>query len=308
MSLSSTAWLITGASSGLGLAFALAALRAGHDVIGTTRNAQKAAGQHPEYAKLGGHWLETDVSAPLSQKAIENVITEYESHHSNPLAVRWIVISNAGGLLSGVVEDMSEQQITAHLQTTWFGTIRVLKAMIPTLRRNGKGVIMFMSSGYAITPPPGAMIYGAAKRAGEAVFEAYAGLLAPFGIKSVILQTGFMRTNVAIASELSDGGVNEAYSDVIGAWNGFVDVVKENQGLMIGDPAKAAERVLETVENKGMGKDMLESGTKDEKGEGKVLRVLLGKDIIDIWQSKMKESSDVFEAMGEIGASVGFAD
>ena len=57
-----------------------------------------------------------------------------------------------------------------------------------------------------------------------------------------------------------------------------------------------------------MGKDRLESGTKDEKGEGKLLRVLLGKDILDIWQSKMNETRDVFEAMREIGASVGFAD
>jgi short-subunit dehydrogenase len=90
-------FFITGASSGLGLAIALEALQLGHKVIGTARNTGKANVQHPEYAQLGGEWLQLDLTDPNARE-----ITRLKVEEKNVD----ILVNNAGYGIYGALEDM----------------------------------------------------------------------------------------------------------------------------------------------------------------------------------------------------------
>lgn len=90
-------FLITGASSGLGLEIALEALRNGHQVIGTARNISKAAYQYPELTQAGGQWLQLDLVAPDTQHVVQEAV-EREGVD--------ILVSNAGYGIYGALEDM----------------------------------------------------------------------------------------------------------------------------------------------------------------------------------------------------------
>lgn len=94
-------WLITGASQGLGLSLALSALRTGHKVLATARQLEKTRTQHPEVEKLGGIWVELDVSQSDTQARVDAAIRE---HGGGKLDV---VVNNAGYNLVGTVEDLT---------------------------------------------------------------------------------------------------------------------------------------------------------------------------------------------------------
>jgi NAD(P)-dependent dehydrogenase (short-subunit alcohol dehydrogenase family) len=90
-------FLITGASSGLGLAIALEALHDGHEVVGTARNVSKAAREHPEFTEAGGFWMQLDLTAADAQPAVKKAIGEYDVD---------ILVNNAGNGIYGTLEDM----------------------------------------------------------------------------------------------------------------------------------------------------------------------------------------------------------
>jgi short-subunit dehydrogenase len=89
-------FLVTGASSGLGLQISLQALKAGHKVIGTARNVEKATQDQPEFERLGGVWQKLDVTDPNTQSIVDNVV---RSKGVN------VLINNAGYGLLGSLED-----------------------------------------------------------------------------------------------------------------------------------------------------------------------------------------------------------
>ena len=85
--MSTYTFLVTGASSGLGLNIALAALQAGHAVVATARNVQKAKSSNPVIEEKGGHWLELDVTSPDTQSIVEKTVKEHDID---------VVVNNAG--------------------------------------------------------------------------------------------------------------------------------------------------------------------------------------------------------------------
>jgi NAD(P)-dependent dehydrogenase (short-subunit alcohol dehydrogenase family) len=91
-------WLITGASSGLGLAMTLAALNAGHKVVAGARDPEKAAETYPEVEKLGGKWLKLDVTKTDTAETVAKA-SEAEGGFD-------VVVNNAGFLQSGTIEDL----------------------------------------------------------------------------------------------------------------------------------------------------------------------------------------------------------
>lgn len=91
-------WLITGCSSGLGLSLTLAALKAGHQVIATSRNPAKTPALVLQVKSLGGHWKTLDVSDPNSGNLLEEVIKEFGRID--------VLVNNAGVALIGAFEDI----------------------------------------------------------------------------------------------------------------------------------------------------------------------------------------------------------
>lgn len=297
-------FLITGASSGLGLCLALCALRCGHRVIGTARNPSVAASNHPDFEKLGGQWLKLDVSTAACQQLVEEAMTSQQTRHSQNSnePMEWIIINNAGYALQGTIEDNTESQLEHHLQTVMYGTIRVLKAAIPFLRKNKCGMIITMSSILGFAPMAECQIYSATKFAVEAITESYASLLAPLGIKCVILEPGTFRTGLAVASvgpKVED--VPEEYRERYGRWAGFIEAAA-NAPVVKGDPDKYAARILEIIESRGLGEGVLEKGTEG----GKVLRVLGGPDAWAMAGVRLKELNENYATMEGIALSTDF--
>ena len=95
----SKTWLVTGANSGLGLAITLAALGAGHNVIATARDVERARQEAPQVEKLGGKWLKLDVTDEQTQVVVERAIQELGGGKLD------VVVNNAGYTVVGAIED-----------------------------------------------------------------------------------------------------------------------------------------------------------------------------------------------------------
>ena len=93
----SKVWLVTGASSGLGLAISVSALGAGHKVLACARTPEKAAKDHPEVESLGGKWLRLDVTSADVQQIVQTAVEE-EGRID-------VLVNNAGYAAIGSLED-----------------------------------------------------------------------------------------------------------------------------------------------------------------------------------------------------------
>ncbi|KAL7918426.1 hypothetical protein ACQKWADRAFT_316567 [Trichoderma austrokoningii] len=292
-------WFITGASSGLGLNMALSALRAGHRVIGTGRNIEKAAAEHPEFAKLGGQWLQLDVSQPGVEQTVRDMVKLEEQRFSTGTEPpHWVAVNNAGATLIGAVEDMSDNQIQQYLQANVFGFIRIWKALLPTLRRNRTGTLVSISSIYGFVPKSEHMLYSAVKATTESLTESYAALLEPFGIKTMIVEPGGFRTPFAGNNLKSDGGISADYESKIQAWLGLLDAAISDNTMLTGDPIKFGDRVVDAVEGQGLFK-----GIWAAHDRSKVLRVLLGTDCYGLFKEKLEELQQGYATMAEVAKS-----
>ncbi|RSL55869.1 hypothetical protein CEP54_009117 [Fusarium duplospermum] len=290
-------WFITGASSGLGLEMALSALRAGHRVIGTGRNAQKAALDNPEFEQLGGEWLQLDVSDPNAEEVVKQAVAREERLNQQE-PTHWVLVNNAGNTLLGTVEDMSDEQISQYLQTNMFGFIRIWRALIPSMRRHRTGTLISISSIWGFVSKPEHMMYSAAKLTVESLTESYAQLLAPFGIRAMLIEPGGFRTRFPGNHLKPDGGVTEDYRDKMEEWNGIIDAATGDPNMVNGDPKLFGLRVVDAVEERG-----LFEGIWAENGTDKVLRVQLGSDCYGPYGERLEQLNQGYARMARIANS-----
>ncbi|SDM19999.1 NADP-dependent 3-hydroxy acid dehydrogenase YdfG [Nonomuraea maritima] len=225
-------WFITGASRGLGRAFTEAALAAGDRVVAAARNVEplaELARQYPDALVR----LPLDVSDRASVfDGVERAVAAFGRLD--------IVLNNAGGLLLGMVEEATEEQLRAHLDVNFFGAVWVTQAVVPHLRAQGSGHIlqvtsMGASSGFAATG-----MYAAGKAALNAVSEALAMEVEPFGIKVTILQMGGYDTGlftVGTTMTEPDPGYAELRAKLAEMWG-------DDAGP---DPSTAVPAVMELV-------------------------------------------------------------
>ncbi|KAL6862208.1 NAD(P)-binding protein [Trichoderma novae-zelandiae] len=292
-------WFITGASSGLGLNMALSALRAGHRVIGTGRNIEKASSSHPEFAQLGGEWLQLDVAQPSAEQTIRQLVAKEEQRLGNDKgSAHWVVVNNAGNTLIGAVEDMSEGQIQEYLQANLFGFIRVWKALLPTLRRNRTGTLISISSIWGFVPKPEQMIYSAAKATTESLTESYATLLEPLGIRTMIIEPGGFRTPFPGNNSQANGGISGDYKPLIQAWVDVINAASKDLTMVNGDPVKFGDRVVDAVEGQG-----LFEGIWAEHDWTKALRVQLGSDCYGLFEQRLNDLQKGFVKMAQVAKS-----
>jgi NAD(P)-dependent dehydrogenase (short-subunit alcohol dehydrogenase family) len=222
-------WFITGASSGLGFAFARYALDRGYNVAATARSVGKLealAAQAPD--RLLAYPL--DVTNPLdAARAVEAAITRFGRID--------VLVNNAGYGIVGAVEETPEAEFRAQTETNFFGALSVIRAALPCLRAQKSGAIVNVSSMGGQLSFSGAGAYSASKFALEGLSEALAQELMPFGIKVMILEPGAFRTNF---NALQFMPVMEAYKDIIGSMR---QVIHDTHGAQAGDPYKAARAV-----------------------------------------------------------------
>jgi NAD(P)-dependent dehydrogenase (short-subunit alcohol dehydrogenase family) len=175
-------WFITGASRGLGRAFTEAALSAGDRVVAAARDIEplkELAGRHPDDLVP----MSLDVSDRQAVfDGVERALAAFGRLD--------VVVNNAGGLLYGMVEEATEEQIRAHLDVNFFGAVWVSQAVLPHLRAQKSGRILQITSMGSSGGMATVGFYGAGKVALGSVSEALAMEAEPFGVKVTVVEMG----------------------------------------------------------------------------------------------------------------------
>jgi NAD(P)-dependent dehydrogenase (short-subunit alcohol dehydrogenase family) len=222
-------WFITGASSGYGLALARYAIDRGYNLVATARSVAKLAALTalaPDRVLV----QKLDVTVPHDAvTAVEAAVTRFGRID--------VLINNAGYGIIGAVEETSEAEFRAQMDTNFFGALSVTKAALPYLRAQKSGAIVNVSSMGGQLSFAGASAYSASKFALEGLSEALALEVAPFGIKVITVEPGALRTNFSASNVIKYMPVMDAYQDIVGTMRALVH---DHHGKQDGDPAKAA--------------------------------------------------------------------
>jgi len=182
--------VVTGSSSGIGFETALALAREGYHTYATMRDAKKG-NPIKEIAKkenLNLEVLELDVDKDQTVHTAINKILKEKNRID-------VLVNNAGYGLFGCLEDLSMEELKAQFETNFFGVVRVCQVVIPAMRKQKSGIIVNVSSvagriGFPVSPA-----YISSKFALEGLSESMRYELLPFGIITIIIEPGVIKTN-----------------------------------------------------------------------------------------------------------------
>jgi NAD(P)-dependent dehydrogenase (short-subunit alcohol dehydrogenase family) len=270
--------LITGVSSGLGQAFATAALAAGHRVVGTVRHAahgEAFAAQAPDRAFP----LRLDVT---DYDAVPDAVktAEQAAGHID------VLINNAGYGHEGVLEESSMEDIQRQFAANVFGPVAMIKAVLPGMRARRRGRIINVTSMGGFITMPGISFYCGSKFALEGISEALGKEVASFGIHVTSLAPGQFRTDWA-------GRSMDRAPRSISDYDAIMDPLRAarqaKSGAQPGDPAKAARAVLQLIE-----------------AEEPPIRLYLGADALGLVDQKLKSMKLEIEAWEALSRSTSF--
>jgi NAD(P)-dependent dehydrogenase (short-subunit alcohol dehydrogenase family) len=191
--------VVTGSSSGIGFETALLLARSGFHTYATMRNLEKSKSitEIANTEKLPLKVVQLDVNDDISVKnAIDKIVSAAENKRID------VLVNNAGYGLFGSVEDTSIEEIKAQFETNFFGVIRVTQQVLPIMRKqhSGGGTIVNVSSVGGRIGVPVLSAYQSTKFALEGLSESMSYELEPFGIRVVIIEPGFIRTNIVNSS------------------------------------------------------------------------------------------------------------
>lgn len=270
-------WFITGAASGFGHAFAEHALALGHNVVATARDAGRLAdlvALAPD--RVLATPLDVD-AAGAAEAAVEAAVARFGRID--------VLVNNAGYGVVGALEETSDADLRALMNTNFFGAMAVTRAALPVLRAQKSGAIVNISSLGGQLSFAGFSAYSASKFALEGASEALAQEVAPFGIKVLIVEPGQFRTQLA-GSGMRHMPVIEAYQPVVGATREFAHSMHNTQA---GDPRKAAVAIAKALQ-----------------AENTPLRLPLGGDSVDAVRAHAQAMLKDMEAWEALSRSTDF--
>jgi NAD(P)-dependent dehydrogenase (short-subunit alcohol dehydrogenase family) len=230
-------WIITGATSGLGLALAEAALRAGDQVVGTARHVDRFASLASQYDDRLLP-LEHDVRDTQSAAAVVEQALDAFGRID-------VLVNNAGTGQVGAAEEVPDDGLRDMLDQHLFGPAAYVRAVLPHMRRRHAGAIVQMSSQGGRMSFPAVGSYSAGKFALEGWSEALAGEVAPFGIRVLIVEPSRFRTQFNSPDVLNTAAQHSGYDDVIGPVRANM---AEADGIQEGDPERAAMLIRDMLE------------------------------------------------------------
>ena len=229
-------WLITGAGRGLGVDIAKAALAAGHDVVATGRDTAKVAAAVGDHDNLLVITLDVTRSAD-AEATVAAAIAKFGRID--------ILVNNAGNFFAGFFEELSPEQVRNQIDTLLFGPMNVTRAVLPVMRRQRSGLVVSISSTAGIAGQMFCTAYAAAKFAIEGWMESLTPEIAPFGIRTMLVEPGFFRTE--LLSKDSTTYAEPAIDDYAEQTTGIVAAWKSMDGKQGGDPAKLADALVRLV-------------------------------------------------------------
>ncbi len=258
--------LVTGSNGGFGRLIIETLLKEGHQVAASMRGVEGKNQEAAEQLKeLGAHVVEIDVT---SDESVNSGVSEA----ANQLGGLDIVVNNAGVGVSGMQEQFTVADWQKVFDVNVFGVQRVNRAVIPHLRNQGSGLIIYISSLLGRMSLPFYGPYNATKWALEAMAENYRVELSGFGIENAIVEPGGFETSFfGNLIQPSDTGQNEAYAEL--------SSIQQQMGQAFGealannseqDPQKVADAVLSVI-NQPVGQKPFRT-TVDHMGMGDVIK------------------------------------
>jgi NAD(P)-dependent dehydrogenase (short-subunit alcohol dehydrogenase family) len=273
-------WLITGAGRGMGVDIARAALAAGDAVVATARKAESvtaALGEHDDLLAV-----KLDVTDPTTAESAVKAAVERFGRID-------VLVNNAGNFNAGFFEEISPGDFRAQIETTLFGPVNVTRAVLPVMRAQRSGLLVAISSTAGIVGQEFCTAYAAAKFGVEGWIESLTPEVAPFGIRTMLVEPGFFRTELLTPestnyAEPSLDDYAERTQQTVAAWNGM-------NGKQAGDPAKLANALVKLA-------------TQDEPP----LRFVAGADAVEVVEKKAEDLLAQVDAYRELSSNLAHDD
>src|SRR5215210_445327 len=180
-------WFITGAGRGMGVDIAKGALTAGNAVVATGRNTDavaKAVGEAEDLLVV-----KLDITSPADAQAAVQAAVERFGRID-------VLVNNAGNFYAGFFEEISPEDFRAQIETTLFGPLNVTRAVLPVMRAQRSGIVVAISSTAGIVGFEFNSAYAASKFGVEGWIESLTPEVAPFGIRTMLVEPGFFRTEL----------------------------------------------------------------------------------------------------------------
>jgi len=273
-----TTWLITGCSTGLGKSLAKAVLEHGDNVVVTARNpasVEEIVSAFPETAVAGA----LDVTDRTQVAAAVQLAAQRFGGVD-------VLINNAGYGYRSAVEEADESDVQALFATNFFGTVAMIKAVLPSMRSRRTGTIVNLSSIAGRQAAPGSGYYAATKFAVAGMSDALRMELAPLGIRVMVVEPGAFRTDFAGRSLMQSKIPIADYAQTAGRRR------KENDtmhGTQPGDPARAAQVLIKLIE-----------------GSELPARLLLGSDAVAFVSGVIESQRQQIEDWSSVSVSTDF--
>lgn len=271
-------FFITGVSSGLGRAFAEAALAADHRVAGTVRRAEDGA----QFAALDGERAFPVTLDVTDYAAIPAAVASAEA----ALGPIDVLVNNAGYGHEGVLEESSLEELERQFAANVYGPVALIQAVLPSMRARRSGHVVNVTSMGGFITMPGISFYCGSKFALEGISEALGKEVAALGIHVTALAPGQFRTDWA-------GRSMQRTPRAIGDYDAVMDPLraarKEKSGNQPNDPAKAAAALLELVAS-----------------DNPPARLLLGEDALALVEQKLDAVRGEIAAWEDVTRSTGY--
>jgi len=273
-------WFITGAGRGMGVDIAKAALAAGDAVVATGRNTQRVS------SAIGDHDDLQVVSLDVTDAAAAEAAVQIAVDRFGRIDV---LVNNAGNFYAGFFEEISPDDFRAQIETTLFGPINVTRAVLPVLRAQRSGLVVTISSTAGLTGGEFLTAYAASKFGLEGWMESLTPEVAPFGIRTMLVEPGFFRTELLTPESTSyaDASIDdyaERTKRTVEAWNSM-------NGQQGGDPTKLADALTSLV-----------------RLDQPPLRFAAGADAVATFQHKAQQLRDQADAHRELSSNLAYED
>ncbi|RVO72942.1 SDR family oxidoreductase [Sinorhizobium medicae] len=272
-------WLITGANKGLGAAIARAALARGCKVVAGARRVgeiEKALGTSPDLLPVALD-ITSDEQVNAAVGAALNKFGRID-----------VVVNNAGYGLLGYFEEMTDKQIRDQMETNVYGAMQLVRAALPAMRQQQSGLIVNVSSTSGIKSVEGGSVYSASKFAVEGWSEGLAIELEPFGIRTMIVEPGGMRTDF-FNPKTSFNFAELEIADYEGQRRALLEHMTAMGPVVAGDPTRVAEAIFTAL-----------------NAPEPPLRLLCGRYAVEAVDQYMTKRRNEFEAWRDVSNSTDF--
>lgn len=273
-------WFVTGAGRGMGASLTRAALAAGNAVVATGRRPEDVATTLGRSDRL--LVVRLDVTNVVdAEAAVEAAVDRFGRLD--------VLVNNAGASFKGYFEEMSPRQVERQLATNLLGPMNVTRAVLPVMRRQRAGHVISISSGAGLVAFEYSSVYAASKSGLEAWMGALAQEVAPFGIRTTIVNPGWFRTTLAspeslIWPEVSIGDYAERSAAQQRWW-------RAQDGQQTGDPDKLATALLAIADE-----------------EPPPRRFIAGADALALAERKIAELQEDITGHRDLSTSLTFTD